>query len=91
VPVRREGGRPNVFGSIAAENLGYAKVELRETIAMGHPGCRVIVHLRPTAAAEAAHGREYFGADDGEYGQDGHDGEDAGREAGRGDGVSGTR
>jgi hypothetical protein len=54
----------NVFGSIAAENLGYAKVELRETIAMGDPGCRVIVHLRPTAGAEAAHGREYFGGDD---------------------------
>ena len=72
----------NVFGSIAAENLGYAKVELRETIALGHPGCRVIVHLRPTDAAEAAHGREYFG---------GEDGEDADREAGRGDGVSGTR
>jgi predicted ArsR family transcriptional regulator len=51
----------NVFGAIAAENLGYAKVELGETIALGAPGCRVIVHLRPTAAAEAAPGREYFG------------------------------
>jgi len=30
----------NVFGSIAAENLGYAKVVLEETIAEGHPGCR---------------------------------------------------
>lgn len=50
----------NVFGSIAAENLGYAKVELRETIATGAAGCRVIVHLRPTAAADAARGREYF-------------------------------
>lgn len=54
----------NVFGSIAAENLGYAKVELGETIAAGFPGCRVIVHLRPSAAAEAASGREYFGGDD---------------------------
>lgn len=54
----------NVFGSIAAENLGYAKVELRETIAAGDPGCRVVVHLRPTPAADAAHGREYFGAED---------------------------
>lgn len=51
----------NVFGSITAENLGYAKVELGETIAMGHQGCRVIVHLRPTAEADAAPGREYFG------------------------------
>jgi predicted ArsR family transcriptional regulator len=48
----------NVFGSIAANNLGYARVELRETIAEGDPGCHVVVHLRPTA--DAAPGREYF-------------------------------
>jgi len=52
-----------VFGAIAAENLGYAKVELQETIARGHPGCRVVVHLRPTPQAAAAEGREYFKAD----------------------------
>ncbi len=50
----------NVFGSIAAENLGYAKVELQETIALGHAGCRVVVHLRPGADADLAPGREYF-------------------------------
>jgi predicted ArsR family transcriptional regulator len=50
----------NVFGAIAAENLGYARVELRETIAAGHPGCRVVVYLKPTAEAQAATGREYF-------------------------------
>lgn len=50
----------NVFGSIAAENLGYAKVELQETIATGAPGCRVVVYLKPTPEAEASHGREYF-------------------------------
>ncbi len=50
----------NVFGSIAANNLGYAKVELRETIAEGHAGCRVVVYLQPTPAALAAEGREYF-------------------------------
>jgi predicted ArsR family transcriptional regulator len=50
----------NVFGVIAAENLGYAKVELQQTIAQGDPGCRVVVHLRPTADAQAAKGREYF-------------------------------
>lgn len=54
----------NVFGSIAAENLGYAKVELQETIAEGHPGCRVVVYLRSTPESEQATGREYFkGAD----------------------------
>jgi predicted ArsR family transcriptional regulator len=50
----------NVFGVIAAENLGYAKVELQETIAKGDAGCRVIVHLKPTAGAQKADGREYF-------------------------------
>lgn len=52
----------NVFGSIAAENLGYAKVELQETIAEGASGCRVVVYLQPTEEAEEAEGREYFKA-----------------------------
>ena len=50
----------NVFGLIAAENLGYAKVALEETIARGGPGCRVVVYLRSTPEAEEAKGREYF-------------------------------
>jgi predicted ArsR family transcriptional regulator len=50
----------NVFGVIAAENLGYSKVVLEETIAEGAPGCRVVVYLKPTPDAEAAKGREYF-------------------------------
>lgn len=49
----------NVFGSIAAENLGYAKVTLAETIAQGAPRCRVVLHLRRDAASEAADGLEY--------------------------------
>lgn len=51
----------NVFGSIAADNLGYAKVELQETIAAGDRECRVVVHLQPTDEAKASKGREYFG------------------------------
>lgn len=50
----------NVFGSIAAANLGYSKVELEETIASGAPGCRIVVHLKPGRAAERSAGREYF-------------------------------
>jgi predicted ArsR family transcriptional regulator len=50
----------NVFGAIAAENLGYAKVELQQTIARGDGACRVVVYLRPTDEAESAQGREYF-------------------------------
>lgn len=50
----------NVFGHIAAQNLGYAKVELNETIAQGHSGCRITVYLKPT---ETSDGREYYKAD----------------------------
>lgn len=50
----------NVFGAIAAQNLGYAKVELLETIAQGHSGCRVVVTLSPTQEIQDSNGREYF-------------------------------
>lgn len=49
----------NVFGFIAAENLGYARVELEQTIAQGASGCRVVVHLKPSDEAPPE-GREYF-------------------------------
>ena len=52
----------NVFGAIAADNLGYAKVSLEETIARGDGRCRVVVYLRPTPQSEAAEGREYVKA-----------------------------
>lgn len=52
----------NVFGSIAADNLGYAKVELKETIAKGASGCKVVVYLKDNEEAEEAEGREYFKA-----------------------------
>jgi len=52
----------NILGVIAAENLGYAKVELQQTIGNGQPCCRVVVHLKPTPEAEAAEGREYLKA-----------------------------
>src|SRR5690606_21333680 len=42
----------NVFGSITAENLGYARVEIQEAVALCHPGCRVVVHLKPTDARD---------------------------------------
>lgn len=52
----------NVFGVIAAENLGYSKVVLENTIAQRHPSCRVVVYLQPSEAAKAASGREYYQA-----------------------------
>lgn len=54
----------NVFGSIAAENLGYAKVELKETIASGAPACQVVVYLKPTPQSDLQDGREYFKGED---------------------------
>lgn len=45
----------NVFGRISASNLGYSRVELKETIAKGDAGCRIIVHLQ-----EGEAGREYY-------------------------------
>ena len=50
----------NVFGSITAKNLGYARVELQQTIAEGAPGCRVVVHLQRAAVPGSDVGREYF-------------------------------
>lgn len=50
----------NVFGVIASQNLGYAKVELAATIAQGSPECRVIVYLNQTAESDSRPGREYF-------------------------------
>lgn len=53
----------NVFGSVAAQNLGYARVEIDQAIALGHAGCRVVVHLRP-GASPAFSNREYFRIDE---------------------------
>lgn len=53
----------NVFGSITAQNLGYARVEIKEAIATGHPGCKVIVHLKPLETTEP-NAREYFRVED---------------------------
>ncbi|MCK4841658.1 MAG: transcriptional regulator, partial [Methylococcales bacterium] len=54
----------NVFGSITANNLGYSKVVLEETIARGDKECKVVVHFNRTAEAEAVNGREYFNLED---------------------------
>lgn len=46
----------NVFGRIASDNLGYARVVLEETIATGSSRCRVEVRFEP-----GQEGIEYFG------------------------------
>lgn len=50
----------NVFGVIAAENLGYCKVALEATIAEGARECRVVIWLKSTQESESTPGREYF-------------------------------
>lgn len=49
----------SVFGGIAARNFGYAKVELRQRIALGHAGCEVQVYLDPEQAS-GKQGTEYW-------------------------------
>lgn len=49
----------NVFGTIAAENVGYGKVVLERTIANGDPECRVVLYVKHSEEAERAVGREY--------------------------------
>jgi DNA-binding NtrC family response regulator len=41
----------SVFGGIAARNFGYAKVEIRQSIARRHGRCEVCVYTNPEAAA----------------------------------------
>jgi len=48
----------NVFGHIAAENLGYARVQIDRAIARGDDGCHVTIFLTPTG--DTAEAREYF-------------------------------
>ncbi len=50
----------NVFGVIAAENLGYAKVQLSETIATGSDGCKVVIYLQQNQESNDAIGIDYF-------------------------------
>ena len=50
----------NVFGTITAENLGYAKVCLHETIASGCDKCKIVIHLENNADAKIDTGNEYF-------------------------------
>ena len=50
----------NVFGRITADNLGYSRVELHETIARGDQGCRVVVKLKRDDSVSPS-AREYYG------------------------------
>lgn len=49
-----------VFGTIVAENQGYARVNIEQAIARGDAGCRVFVNLRRDGAAEDSGSAEFF-------------------------------
>lgn len=50
----------NIFGAIAADNLGYARVELQDTIARGAQECKIVIYLKPNEDAYEFVGQEYF-------------------------------
>lgn len=52
----------NVFGSVAAENLGYARVRIDEAIARGDPGCRVVIDLAKSDDPPSSQETEFYGA-----------------------------
>lgn len=48
----------NIFGRLSANAVGYAAVDLEETIAKGAAQCRVVLHLKRTEPGPET--REYF-------------------------------
>jgi predicted ArsR family transcriptional regulator len=52
----------NVFGHIAAENRGYARVGIEEAIARGQRRCCVIVSFRKPHEAPGATETDFFGS-----------------------------
>jgi hypothetical protein len=54
----------NVFGHITAENLGYARVRISESIARGDGRCHVRVAFAPDPDSDPALETEFFGSQD---------------------------
>lgn len=50
----------SLCGVIAAQNLGYARVEIENAIAHGDAACRIVIHLVPPPPGAPVNGREYF-------------------------------
>ncbi len=51
----------SLFGTIAAENTGYARVEVIDAIARGNTGCTIAIHFVPAPQSDER-GHEYFKA-----------------------------
>ena len=52
----------NIFGAIVADNLGYARVELQDTIAQGAQECKIVIYLKPGEVLDEFAAQEYFKA-----------------------------
>ncbi|QPG05086.1 transcriptional regulator [Salinimonas marina] len=50
----------SVFGTITADNLGYARVSLEKTIANGDGECCVVIHLTESDNKQKDTGIEYY-------------------------------
>ncbi|MBN1378814.1 MAG: transcriptional regulator [Gammaproteobacteria bacterium] len=50
----------NMLAVIAAENLGFSKVSIEESLSQGDPACRVVIYVRPGEECDAAIGQEFF-------------------------------
>lgn len=54
----------NVFGRITANQLGYARIDLPKTIARGHDGCLIVIHLDSDGRDEGEVDQEFFRIDE---------------------------
>jgi len=50
----------SIFGIIVAENLGYAKIELKETMADNCSECRIVIYFDISIDSTISKGREFF-------------------------------
>ena len=51
----------SVFGKIASQHFGYARVEIKESIARANNRCRVVVHLEEPPVSGMLPGTEFHG------------------------------
>lgn len=52
----------SVFGKIASEHFGYARIEIKQSIAKLSNCCRVVIHLEEPPVHGILPGSEYFGS-----------------------------
>ncbi|MCX7338572.1 MAG: methanogen output domain 1-containing protein [Alphaproteobacteria bacterium] len=51
----------SILGRFIAQNHGYSRIEIKETIAQGCAECHINIDLKPSSDTESSHGIEFFG------------------------------